>query len=532
MPTYDSNTQHYVDIEQKKNPGVLTKNIKELNKTAEEITKQFNTEEDIIDNYITLSTVNEDPDLADARQSELIQKMIRNGISGIEGMPYQFMDTVDHRPSNSVYGRKYAEKILTRLPLLFLTPCEPKALADFDRHDVKAVFTQLIEGTFDPDLIEGTGRYYSTEFAYPEYYGYVDVMLAALVKFLGIENETVNINGSSKKLGDFEWSEEANKNFATYFDGAENVIFYLDGFNSVQENFTNDTTESAIASQVNEFSGTANEVKFLLGGSDGSALGKLMDGAVGVVDKIGEALSGVVGDLGGSVLGSFADNGIKTIANGGKIIFPKIWSNSTFNRSYTLSLKFRSPDHDNLSIFMNVLKPYCKLLCLCMPRVMHNGDKVESDNPTTYMSPFLVRAYSKGMFNIDMGIISSLSVAKGGEGMWNDDGLPTQIDVDVEIEDLYSALAMSGYYTNKGIIPIPHPFQQAKQIANIVNNTSYMDFIANMAGLNIGQQYIGRKVVMYNYLAGKAVKQFPSRKYMNFDRRVTQLLGNAYKVFS
>ena len=123
------------------------------------------------------------------------------------------------------------------------------------------------------------------------------------------------------------------------------------------------------------------------------------------------------------------------------MIFPKIWGDSQYNRSYSFDIKLRSPDHDNLSIFLNILKPYCKLLALTLPR-----SRVDSDgkaDPNSFEAPFLVKAYSKGMFNIDMGIISSMTVTKGRTCAWNDDGLPTEIDISLDIKDLYSNLSMS-----------------------------------------------------------------------------------------
>ena len=96
------------------------------------------------------------------------------------------------------------------------------------------------------------------------------------------------------------------------------------------------------------------------------------------------------------------------------------------------------------------------------------------------------------MFNIDMGMITSLSVSKGAESQWNDDGLPTQIDITLQIDDLYSVLAMSGFEP----VGLFHPLRASNQLTRIVNNTAYMDFLANMAGLNICQEEIDRKSVV------------------------------------
>jgi hypothetical protein len=472
--------------------------------------------------------------LSEDEQESLVNKIMTESMNGIECIPYQFMSTVDARLKNtgtngtdeSKLGRKYASKIMGRLPLLFLTPCFPKALADFSDEDKQSLINMILDGNTDEDLVNGSGRYYSVTFAYDEYYRYFNCMMAATAAFLGIYDTKIpTITGDkTKKIGEYDWTNELNDDLKTFFDAKENVVFYLDGFNSISESFTNEVTESSIASQINGVSDTAHELNFLLAGND-SVLAKIADNVTDAVDSVTTALSDVLGDLGGGIIGSLADNGVNSLANGGKIVFPQIWSNSSYSRTYTLDLKLRSPDHDSLSIYLNIIKPYCKILCMCLPRVMENEDHY---NANSYMSPFLVKAFSKGMFNIDMGMITSLSVTKGAECQWNDDGLPTQIDISLDITDLYSSLAMSGFEST-GLIG--NPFKATKQIVKIVNNTAYMDFLANMAGLNVGQMAIGRRIQMFKYLAQTATTQYVSRKFTQFDQKISTVFASLYDTF-
>ena len=527
------------------NPDLSTENITDgtlehpngtvINKLFTEITNS--TETSNIFNYIDL--LDSDPvngkvkikldDVEEETQDSLLERMMSTTMSGVEGLPYQFLPTVDTRlnktgrsTEDSMIGRKYAEKIMGRLPLLFLTPGKPQALADFSKEDKQNVITMLLDNTFDEDLINGEGRYYNITFAYDEYFRYLNCMLGAVIVYLGLFDEEIPINGKLQKLGTFDWSKEMNDDFKTFFSAKENIIFYLDNFSSVSESFSNDTTESSIASQINGVSDTANELRFLLAGNN-SVLGKISDNVTDAVSSVTTALSEALGELGGGIVGSLADTGINTLVNGGKIVFPQIWSNSSYSRSYSLDIKLRSPDHDSLSIFLNVIKPYCKILAMTLPRIMENESHY---NANGYMSPFLVKAFSKGMFNIDMGIISSLSVTKGAECQWNDDGLPTQIDISIDITDLYSSLAMSGF-ENTGI----NVLNAGKQLIKIVNNTAYMDFLANMAGLNVGTMSIGRRIKMYRYLTEIAIKQYPSRKFTQFDQSISRLMGRVYDIF-
>ena len=211
--------------------------------------------------------------------------------------------------------------------------------------------------------------------------------------------------------------------------------------------------------------------------------------------------------LAGGIVSSVAADGINTILNGGKIIFPQIWQDSSMDESYSINFKFRSPDCDSLSIYLNVLKPYCKLLALAMAQQ-------DKDNINGYNTPFIVKAYSKGMFNVDLGGIASMNVTKGAECQWNDDGLQTQIDVSIDIQNLYSHLAMSDY----------------SSVTNIVKNTAYMDFLCNMAGLNIAQMEMGRRIKMRLYFSNMKIKDIDNRIFGWFDNQISNVIGRFWEL--
>ena len=128
----------------------------------------------------------------------------------------------------------------------------------------------------------------------------------------------------------------------------------------MDDSFSNSTTESALASTINGLSDQVNELRFLLGES--AAATKLQEVGELVSNGVNGALSGIFGgnasEYMGGMLADLSTNGIKTIMSGGKILFPKKWQNSEFDRSYNFSIKLRSPDHDSLSIYLNILVPY------------------------------------------------------------------------------------------------------------------------------------------------------------------------------
>ena len=141
-------------------------------------------------------------------------------------------------------------------------------------------------------------------------------------------------------------------------------------------------------------------------------------------------------------------------------------------------MKLIATSGDPLDIYWNIIVPTFHLLAFCLPR--EGSDQV-------FFSPFLVRAYYKGLFNVDMGIIGNLSVTKGEEGEWTPDGLPTVANVSFDIKDLYDGMYMSkifGEGATKGILA----------------NTQELDYIANACGINVNDQEIARTVKLATVL--------------------------------
>lgn len=500
-------------------------NAKDLTKAKE--VQNYSTLKTMFNNYVKTGGDDSYSDYVTG-YTDTLSKILSNTTFGIEGIPYQFLPSVDRRVSmdgsikNNGLGRKYTEKIFSRMPLLFLTPCRAEFMKGFSKDERKTVISALIDdGVKDSisdlgGLLEHSGSFYTPVFAYKEYYQYLNTMLRSLAYFMGIADEEVEIgmkNGKRKrqKLGAANWQYDLDEGYKTFFASQENLLFYMDNFNTIDRTFSNDFGDSSLASIINGMSDMVNEVKFLFG-SSGGAVAKAIETGTEVADSLSSKASELIGKLGGGVLESLANGGVHTILNGGKIIFPQIWQNSSASESYSLTFKFRTPNHDKLSIFMDVLKPYCKLLCLTMPQQ-------DTENYNGFQAPFLVRASCKGMFNIEFGAITGLSVTEGAECQWNDDGLPTQIDVSVDIQNLYQNLSISKTKLDK-------------LSRNVVNNTAYMDFICNMAGLNIAQMEIGRKIKMQMFLSSADIASAPASVGTRFSQGASNIMGSIYNMLS
>ena len=434
--------------------------------------------------------------------------LLSNNFSGVYGMPYQFMKSVDRRLSGTKFGRKYTEKIVGRMPLLFLTPGKQSFMADFSTDEKKAVLSTLTDIGFGEggssgldSILSRDGKYYTFEFAYKEYFQYVNPMCNTVAKLLGIGSKKIDVGGYKNRLDIFDWSRAINSDFKSYFSGKENVMFYINSINSISESWSNDTRESSLVNTVNGLSDTAKEIQFIAGNALGTQVDALSnENYESTLSSINSVIDNYLS--GSNVLKGLSGN-MTTVLSGGKLVFPELWSDSDCSRSYDIDLKLRSPDCDSVSVYMNIIVPFIHLLAMTAPRQMSGNG---------YSAPFLVRAFYKGCFNVDMGIITSLSVSKGKEMSWNDDGLPTEMDISISIKDLYTSMFISNN----------------KDIGQMMNNTCLMDYLSNMAGLNIAKPELTRQLEVYFMLTAGNVTQYPNKIWNEAAQEISNLLSKLY----
>lgn len=411
-----------------------------------------------------------------------------NSITGVLGLPYQFLPNTDPRlvdsakTSAQAIGYEYADKIVTKIPLLFISPGKASFMTRFGKKHKENVLQRLLDFGFGiskeegsgvlNDLFDKAGRYYTFEYDTKEYYSIVNPMCRIAARYLGIQD--VVINGT--KIDNLNWQDFTKSGIRGIGDFGSflSIPFYLNSETSISESMSNSTTQSMIASTVNSVSDMARELRFLLGKDSGiDALKNDADVAKNisnVQDMIGNLLGG------NNFLGALAGH-LTTVAAGGKMMFPEIWSDSSFARSYSCEFKFISPDPSPLSIYLNLLVPLFHLMALVGPRSV-------KDNPNGYVNPFLVRACYKGFFNIDTGIITDMSVTKGAECQWTPEGIPTSMDVTISIKDLYSNMALT-------------PTDATDWKYDTMNNTALMDYIANLCGINVFKPEIARTLDMW-----------------------------------
>lgn len=491
MPDDQNTNNENIDTDTPLNESVDETNYAELEELIKwDLTESgYNSVEDAMDDgWGVMNTIkkasNKIAELVSGKDNdteELGESVMTNSITGIFGIPYQFDPIVD--PPVSGYdnvGRKYIEKILSVMPVLFLTPGEPVYMGGATKGLAQSL-SDLWVGSLNGEDVddigkqltgEEDGRYYTFTSNFPEYQRYANIALRALAKFMGLENYYIPKGSSNTKgggmfkLGNIRVEYLLNQDFNRLFGAPTTIPFYLDSETSISESFSNDTTESMLSQYANQGSEMARQMQFLAGTRDlGGLVGSVTEAVStlggGVTENLASALDGALQPIIGKGVISRIATELTTVVTGGKIVFPEIWNSSSYSRSYSIRLKLRSPDPDPVSIFLNIYVPIILLISMAAPLQMDNS-------ANSYKSPFIVRATYKSIFNCDLGIISSLDIDKGGEDKWNALGMPLQADVNVTIKDLYST-----FFISKG--------------GGLFNNTAQLDYLAMMAGIDMNK---------------------------------------------
>lgn len=428
-------------------------------------------------------------------------------INAIHGVPYQFLPNADTRllssssgtvsgPSenSNALGRTYTSKIISKMPLLLITPGRPDFMARYSEKDRKNILSSVLSGVKDiangSNLLSKNGRYYTFRVDHVRYFNFVNPMCRIASQYLGLGDVTLLDNVPLKKYNWGDGSPEGISQATSFLKrklesflntGLPGYMgFYINSDTQISESFGNNTSESSLASTTNGISDMAKELNFLLGyGAAGLGSEKIADfmDESNDINKSVENVNSMVNKLlgGNNFLSNLAAH-LTTVAKGGRLMFPEIWSDSSFSRNYDVSMKFVSPDSDKLSVYLNVLVPLFHLIALVAPQSINL-------NPNGYSSPFLVRAVYKGAFNVDTGIVTNMSVTKGSESGWTKEGIPTSIEVNLTIKDLYDALSITS-------------MMDAGKY-DTMNNTALMDYIANICGINIFKPEVARQIDMW-----------------------------------
>ena len=437
-------------------------------------------------------------------------------IKYLHGAPFQFTATTDPRPSGSGLGRAYMETLLDDMSMLVITPGKSKFMTEFSDEASKS----LLNGIFgnkaseqDKSSLEKVltgkeaGRYYSFESDYVDYMRYVNNMCRIASIMLGIGDE--KLFDGAKPYKDFDWdianmkSHEQSKLFG-FLNLEKSVAFYIDAkASSFSDGMSNSTDSSMLEGALSKGSDVAKEALFLFGKGyqDQSVFSTSQANYENAVQKVIKSLTSD-DSLIRQVTDRVSDHAASML-NGGNVAFPQIWKDSSYNKSYDITMKFVCPYADVESFYLYILVPVFHIIAFTYPRQLGaNG----------YLNPFLIRAFCKGWFNCTMGIVDSVNIKRASQEGWSVHGFPTEVEVTISIKDLYENLTISrvdDYST--------------------FHNTEFMDMISTWCGVNINKPELVRKFSLYAAFTKNKITSFIPNITDQFKQDVASKLNEYFK---
>ena len=448
----------------------------------------------------------------------------------IIGLPLQFMSNVDMRVGSSTYGKQFMEDILYDMSIACIKPGGPVLnpnLAGEDGNEVSDDFVSKTLRTagkwgayFDAIKNEGFGntfkqyiftlfkgggaRFYSFQSDYTHYIHYVNTLCHMFIAFLGIGDKYYTTGSGIRKQYAFyndsvsEIETDGGLGLHHQFGWDEAVHVYYSPESQLSHTFSNSTTQSSLNSTLAEASAAAKEWGFFINAA-GFETGKAVSSFAQDLVTNATTHGGLLGKL-----FSNASEGVTTVLAGNNLSLPEIYSDSETTVQHTFKIKLASPYGDPESVFSYVLRPLARLLAFSLPRQY---------GPNSYMSPFIIQAFSKGQFNCQLGIVTNLSVTRCGNGGESHtiNHIPTELEVTLEIQDMYEKVFLSNeYFGNsawRAVAGVLGDFITGgySNIGNgigtalaqtgmtltasrlIFNNVGLIDFCASFCGANLNQ---------------------------------------------
>lgn len=239
-------------------------------------------------------------------------------------------------------------------------------------------------------------------------------------------------------------------------DGGRWAIFKVKYVGTVNESFSNSVGDIQTEGMIKQIGGAANELRYNLAG------GQISDFIGGIVDTVKNV---AVGALNGATFGLAGVIG--GLLSGGYINLPKKWEDSDISLpNITYSIELRSPYGNSFSQIQDIYFPLAMLMAGALPL---------SAGKASYASPFLCNAFCRGVQNIKLGMITSLSIERGtGNLGFSKEWRPLGMDVQFTITDFSSIMTAP---INKSV------FESA--LISLEEDTPLGSYIATMCGRDI-----------------------------------------------
>ena len=428
------------------------------------------------------------------------------------GMPHQLLAHNDPRIGTGTdLGRTYAETFILEAPSICIKPGIVRFLPGANDEERETYLNAILSdasGNSKDELMQVLNdpstdnlQYYDHEGKYGSYMSGVNLLCHTMAALLGLDKVRVPWTERAVSFGMYDWknyrlsdsfvSRDTDQEVEESDDNDENwvgrlisavtgaagsvanaiekddsyVQFYVDANASFSESMSNSTQSSALESFTSTIEGMAKELSMIAGTAGvASDYESLVGDVSSSIEQYTASLSGNSSWMAGLL--SRLGTGAKQVIQGGNFQIPEIYSNSSYDKSYSFTMTLATPYGNKLAWYINIGVPFCHLLGLALPLQL---------SANTYKSPFLLKCFSQGWFNCSLGIVDSISIEKGGDQSWSVYGLTNEVRVSISIKDLYSALSL--------------PANRSQFIAN----SGMMEFLMVNCGIDITNQKLSTK---------------------------------------
>ena len=428
------------------------------------------------------------------------------------GMPHQLLAHNDPRIGTGTdLGRTYAETFILEAPSICIKPGIVRFLPGANDEERETYLNAILSdasGNSKDELMQVLNdpstdnlQYYDHEGKYGSYMSGVNLLCHTMAALLGLDKVRVPWTERAVSFGMYDWknyrlsdsfvSRDTDQEVEESDDNDENwvgrlisavtgaagsvanaiekddsyVQFYVDANASFSESMSNSTQSSALESFTSTIEGMAKELSMIAGTAGvASDYESLVGDVSSSIEQYTASLSGNSSWMAGLL--SRLGTGAKQVIQGGNFQIPEIYSNSSYDKSYSFTMTLATPYGNKLAWYINIGVPFCHLLGLALPLQL---------SANTYKSPFLLKCFSQGWFSCSLGIVDSISIEKGGDQSWSVYGLPNEVRVSISIKDLYSALSL--------------PANRSQFIAN----SGMMEFLMVNCGIDITNQKLSTK---------------------------------------
>lgn len=318
------------------------------------------------------------------------------------------------------------------------------------------------------------------------------------------------------------WKAFISRSVASWQGADKFISFKLEKSTDSGESLSNSTGESPVSQFFNNNSSMARSGRQFLGGGNPIKIAEdlltsiplLGDIAKGGIDFTKGLYQSAIGGKLDAATGPFA-----VLGGEASVDIPEVWQSSSFSKSHNFNVTLRSPYGDPYSIFTNVYIPLIMLLCMALPRAV---------GFSSYIQPFVLRAYSKGMFAIPYGIIDSMSIKRGAsEFGWSKQRLPTVVEVSFTIKDLSPYMVMG---MDIGATPISAVTDPLKTLDKLFReNTNFQEYLMTISGMGLVERLLLTNNIKRRLTAVfKEIKSLANPNYLGHfvgNSRIGKIIG-------